>query len=106
MTSPINPPPEKRPQQDYAMRVMAVGGEIGCITLGIVLVAVFGGLWLDRMLGTKPIFTFILVLLSAPIALYFTFRVALRLMNRMNQDLPPARGGNITTAKEKEDEDR
>jgi F0F1-type ATP synthase assembly protein I len=73
-------PPEKDRVNYTAMSTQAltIGGEVGCLTLVIVLVSVFGGLWLDNLLGTKPLFTLILVLGSAPIALGLTFWVAKR----------------------------
>jgi F0F1-type ATP synthase assembly protein I len=59
-----------------------VGLQVGGLTLGIVLVAVFGGLWLDKLFGTKPILTIILVLASAPLSLWLTVRVARRAVNK------------------------
>ena len=72
--------PSKSPiQQVFGLRTVALGGEIGCLTLIIVLGAVFGGLWLDRTLGTeKPIITIFLVLISAPVALTLTYFRAMR----------------------------
>jgi F0F1-type ATP synthase assembly protein I len=69
----------------FNSKVLTVGGEVGCITLVIVIVAVFGGIWLDRVLGTKPLFTVGLVLLSAPLSLVLTFWIA----KRATQDLQP-----------------
>jgi len=67
--------PSKNPiNQVFGLRTIALGGEIGCLTLVIVLAAVFGGLWLDRTLGTeKPIITIFLVIISAPLALTLTY---------------------------------
>ena len=67
--------PSKNPiRQVFGLRTVTLGGEIGCLTLIIVLAAVFGGLWLDRTLGTeKPIITIILVLISAPLSLVLTY---------------------------------
>lgn len=62
----------------FSMKAMTVGGEVGCLTLLIVLLAVFGGLWLDKILGTKPLITVFLVLGSAPAALVLTVWVARR----------------------------
>lgn len=62
---------------------MVVGGEVGCITLFIVIIALVAGLWLDRVLGTKPVFTLLLLLGSAPLSLFLTFRVAKRSINQM-----------------------
>lgn len=77
--SPNSNPPEKNPWlAAFNTKALTVGGEVGCVTLIIVLVAVFGGIWLDRVLGTKPLFTVSLVLLSAPLALVLTFWIAKR----------------------------
>ncbi len=77
--------PDRRPVEKTTIRYAAlgtqaltVGGEVGCLTLMIVLGAVIGGLWLDRLLGTKPFFTVFLVLASAPLALGLTFWIAKR----------------------------
>lgn len=82
--TPTGNPPEKDRVNYTAMSTQAltIGGEVGCLTLFIVLVSVFGGLWLDNLLGTKPLFTLILVLASAPISLGLTFWVARRALNR------------------------
>ncbi|MEW5868686.1 MAG: AtpZ/AtpI family protein [Chloroflexota bacterium] len=67
-----------------------MGGEVGGVTLLIVFLAVFGGLWLDQVLGTKPILTVILVLASAPLALALTFWLAMRAVKDIQ---PPSQSG-------------
>jgi len=59
-------------------QALTVGGEVGCLTLFIVLVSVFGGLWLDRIFGTKPLITVFLVVASAPVSLALTIWIAKR----------------------------
>jgi len=79
-------PPEKNPYSSaFSAKALTVGGEVGCLTLVIVLAAVFGGIWLDRLLGTKPLFTVGLVLISAPLSLVLTVWVAKRAV----KDLQP-----------------
>jgi hypothetical protein len=73
-------PPDK-PQSAPTVQPAAwliVGGEVAGITLFIVFVAVFGGIALDKLLGTKPILTILFVLGSAPLALILTYLVAMR----------------------------
>ena len=72
---------ERMPAAIAGSNFAIIGGEVGCLTLVIVLLAVFGGLWLDRLLGTRPLFTVGLVLASAPISLVLTFWVAKRAIN-------------------------
>ena len=82
------------------MTFVWVGGEVGCLTLVIVLLSVFGGLGLDRLLGTKPLFTVLLVLLSAPLSLALTFWVARNAIKK-NTTLPPQAGVKSNTEGEK-----
>jgi hypothetical protein len=83
--NPKSSPPENSPWlAAFNTKVLTVGGEVGCLTLIIVLVAVFGGIWLDKVLGTKPLFTVSLVLLSAPLSLVLTFWIAKRAVADVN----------------------
>lgn len=74
--------------------MIALGGQIGCVTLVVVLAAAFGGIWLDRMLGTKPLITILLIVGAAPLSLFATYWMALRAINKVNppasQDTKPA----------------
>jgi len=46
---------------------------------GLTLVIIFGslltGLWLDKVLNTKPVLTIVLILASIPVTLFLTLRV-------------------------------
>ncbi|MBE3040190.1 MAG: AtpZ/AtpI family protein [Chloroflexi bacterium] len=53
------------------MTVVWVGG----LTLVVIFAALFAGLWLDKILDSKPLFTIVLVLVSIPVTLFLTFRV-------------------------------
>src|SRR5205809_3307004 len=63
-----------RASLELAFRVMA---QIGGLTLGVILVAIFGRIFIDRLLDTKPLFTIILIVGSFPISMYVIYRVAL-----------------------------
>ncbi len=59
-----------------ALRLMGLGWYIAIsIILGIV-----GGWWLDRWLGTKPLFTILGVLAGSGVAFYGVYRMILPLM--------------------------
>jgi hypothetical protein len=81
---------EHKPLQSVSasMPVIALGGQIGCVTLVVVLAAAFGGIWLDNLLGTKPLLTLILILGAAPLSLYLTYLMAVRAINKVNLPLP------------------
>jgi MFS-type transporter involved in bile tolerance (Atg22 family) len=84
----------------FTMKMATVGGEVGCATLLIVLVAVFGGIWLDKVLGTKPILTILFVIGSGPVALFTTFWLAMRAV----KDIQPVKkvGAPADVGKEEE----
>lgn len=88
MNSPDNKPePKKLPVFPVMVPVM-MGGQVGCITLLIVFLALFGGLALDRVLDTKPLFTIVLLVGSAPLALFLTFWIAMRAVNDLQKTMP------------------
>lgn len=49
--------------------IAALVGQVGVLTLVIVLAAVFGGLALDAKFGTKPWFTIGLLVASIPVSI-------------------------------------
>lgn len=69
-------PDNDRAVQTLNMALLGVVG-VGCLTVVVVGVAVFAGLWLDNQFQTKPFLTIILVLASVPVTLYLIFRVVL-----------------------------
>jgi F0F1-type ATP synthase assembly protein I len=101
MTQPGNSS-DRNHQQPYvfSMRLATVGAQVGCLTLAIVFLGLFGGLWLDRLLGTKPLFTIMLVLGAAPLSLFLTFWMAMRAVRDLN--LPSPAGAKPSPGKEEE----
>jgi len=63
-------PQRNRKQYWLNLTLAGVAGQVGCVTLVIALVAVFGGLWLDARLQTRPTFTITLLLASIPVSLF------------------------------------
>ena len=58
-------------------------GQVGCLTLLIILASVFGGLWLDNMFGTKPVITLVLLFAGIPLSVFVMLTVARRTLARM-----------------------
>ena len=58
-------------------------GQVGCLTLVIILGSVFGGLWLDKTFGTRPLFTLILLLAGIPLSVFLMLSVARRTLARL-----------------------
>ncbi len=72
--SPIQP-------KDIYHKVVSLVGQIGCITIIIILAAGFLGRWLDGQFQTGRNFTLWLILLSFPVTLiimYLIVRVTIR----------------------------
>ena len=55
----------------------SIVGQIGCITVIIIALALGGGILLDRFLDTRPIFTILFIVGSVPVTLFVTVRVSL-----------------------------
>jgi F0F1-type ATP synthase assembly protein I len=93
------PPGDDQPSQpnrsQYALNLTlaSVAGQVGCLTLVIVVAALFGGLWLDRALQTRPLFTIVLVIGSMPVSLFIMYRVAMSAVARIRPAGPAGARG-------------
>lgn len=70
----------KKPTSEEYMRNLAlatVAGQSGCMTVILIFVGLFAGMFLDSRLNTHPLFTIGLVLVSVPVSLYMMIRLAL-----------------------------
>lgn len=77
---------QKQKQQMNIMSLIAgVMGQVGCLNIVIVGVALGAGILLDKLLGTKAIFTVLLTVGSVPVALYLTVRVAMMASARVQE---------------------
>ncbi len=57
------------------MTLAAVVGQVGCITPVILIGALFAGLWLDRQFDTKPLFTILFIVGSAPVSVVILYKI-------------------------------
>lgn len=71
-------------QQDINTQALlaSVVGQVGCLIVFIVFIALGAGLALDKFLSTKALFTVLFMVGSVPVALYFTVRLSLTAVNR------------------------
>lgn len=74
----MNESGDRQPEKKKSLNYLLVGlvGQVGCLTMVIVLAAVLGGLALDAKFGTKPWFTVGLLVASIPVSLVLMFFVA------------------------------
>ncbi|MFN3741982.1 MAG: AtpZ/AtpI family protein [Anaerolineales bacterium] len=82
------------PRLQYALNLTlaSVAGQVGCLTLVVIFVALIGGLWLDKSLGTRPLFTILLLVGSVPITLFLMFRIVKAATERIKPVLPENSG--------------
>ena len=62
-------------------------GQVGCLTLVIILASLFGGLWLDQYFHTKPLFTLILLFAGIPLSVILMLIVARRTLARIKSNV-------------------
>jgi hypothetical protein len=89
MSETPGPAGENRKVLNQGVVLGAVVGQVGCLTLIIVLAALFGGLWLDNWLGTKPYLTVTLMIASVPVTLIVMFWIVRKATNRLQQQNKP-----------------
>lgn len=87
--------PVERDRKRHAanLTLAAVAGQVGCLTLIIIFLALFGGLWLDNQFQTRPTFTILLLIGSVPVTLIAMFWVVRQATSRIKPDnaAPPDR---------------
>ncbi len=90
-------------QYAYNLTLAAVAGQVGCLTLVIVIASLFVGLWLDVHFGTKPLFTIIVMIASVPVTLGLMFWVVRNATSRIQSVPKPSTETNETTETNLED---
>ena len=77
-----------RLQRAYNLTLASVAGQVGCLTMVVIISALFVGLWLDKTFNSKPIFTLILMIASVPVTLVLMFKIVSAATKRMKPDQP------------------
>ena len=88
MSNPVSKP--DRAQYTKNLALAGFTGQVGFITLAIILVALLAGLWLDNQMATRPLFTILLLLASVPVTIFIMFRVALGFASKIKPAGAPA----------------
>jgi hypothetical protein len=68
---------QERSENALKMAIAGIVGQVGCLTLVIITIALIAGLWLDNQLETRPLFTLVFILGSIPVTLYLMVRLVL-----------------------------
>jgi F0F1-type ATP synthase assembly protein I len=77
---------ESKPKRKRTLNwvIIAVIGQVGCVTSALLLAAVGGGLALDNHFQTKPWITIVLLALSIPVSLFLMFFIVRTSVAKMN----------------------
>ncbi len=87
---------KNRSQYRKNLALAAVAGQVGCVTLIIVVVALLAGLWLDNRLDTSPIFLATLLISSVPV----TVIVMLWIVRSVTARIKPSSEGELEHSQE------
>ena len=77
---------EQKGQGILSTLLVVLIGQVGCLTLVIILASVFGGLWLDKTFGTKPIITLVLLFGGIPVSVFVMLTVARKTLARLKDN--------------------
>ena len=69
-------------QINQAALLAGIVGQVGCLVVLIIGLALGAGILLDEFLGTRAIFTVLLMVGSVPVALYITVRISMTAVAR------------------------
>jgi hypothetical protein len=64
-------------------------GQSGCVIVVVTFAALAVGLWVDKHLATKPLFSLLFICGSIPLSMFLLWRIAMSITRRVVQSLPP-----------------
>ena len=85
----------KRSQYAINLTMAVIAGQVGFLVVLVVILALVGGLWLDREFGTKPLFTILLIVAAGPVSLYLVYKVTTTAVSKIKPVLPASPGKAI-----------
>jgi uncharacterized membrane protein (DUF485 family) len=82
MSQTGEPSDKKSALRSLNLTLAVVAGQVGCLTVVIILVAFLAGRWLDSQFGSDTIFTIVLMVASVPVTLIVMFWVVKSITSR------------------------
>ena len=86
------PGPEQKDRLISATNLTASGlaVQLGLVIPGIIIAAVLGGVWLDKVFTTDGhLFVILLLVVSLPLSIYLTFKMAMRAVKNIHESMKP-----------------
>jgi F0F1-type ATP synthase assembly protein I len=84
---------DKNPRNIVNTLLIVMVGQVGCLSLVIILASVLGGIWLDKTFGTKPIFTLVLLLAGVPLSVFLMLYVARKTIAKIKSQSDTKKNG-------------
>jgi F0F1-type ATP synthase assembly protein I len=78
--------PRGKGQDEFRTAVTMTVVWVAGLTLVIIFAALLAGMWLDKVLDSKPLLTIVFILFSIPVTLVLTFRVVTSATSRLKTD--------------------
>lgn len=96
---------QKNPQTEFAYATMmtSVVGQVGCLNIFLIGIALGLGLLIDRLAGTNGVFAAIFILASVPVALWLTMHLSLKAIKRAQEQVERAQAEKEKTLQEVEE---
>lgn len=70
---------DNNPDNNWKVTLASVTGQVGCLTIVLIALALIAGMWLDNLLDmAQPLFTIGFGLGSVPVTLYLIVRLVMR----------------------------
>jgi len=70
-------------QNKYNLIIAVLVGQVGLLTMAIILAAVFGGLALDSLFGTRPWLTIGLLVISIPVSILLMIAISRKTVKKI-----------------------
>ncbi|MBN1267850.1 MAG: AtpZ/AtpI family protein [Anaerolineales bacterium] len=88
----------------FNLAAFGILGQVGCLTITIIAVAIGGGLLLDSYFQTRPWIMLGLVLVSIPVTLFLMVKIVLGAAPKLQMDSLPVGSDKIQEAPLNEEE--
>jgi F0F1-type ATP synthase assembly protein I len=74
---------DQRRSEGLRTLLIVLIGQVGCVTLGVIVVSAALGLWLDSIFQSRPIITLVLLFAGVPLSVILMLFLARRTLAKM-----------------------
>ena len=83
---------DQRRSEGLRTLLIVLIGQVGCVTLGVIVASIVLGLWLDGVFHSRPVITLVLLFAGVPVSVILMLFVARRTLARMQAQEPRQQG--------------